>query len=265
VPQAGCYCPTCTRARETPSARQFIVSLGIVNRERKLFWIVDATPDFREQLHLLQTAALDCQLRGILITHAHMGHYVGLVHLGREAMNTWRLPVYATLAFGEFMRNNAPWKQLIEIENIEWRRVQSEQPVILDPDLSVVPMAVPHRGEFSDTVGYLIRSPSRTLFFCPDINGWSQCEFNVREFFKSVDIALLDATFFDQGELPGRDMSQIPHPLVRESVEFFQGISTEICFVHLNHTNPLWRDGVEQKWVAGQGFAVGKQGQRWIL
>ncbi|MBM3129897.1 MAG: pyrroloquinoline quinone biosynthesis protein PqqB [Chloroflexi bacterium] len=265
VPQAGCYCQTCTRARETPAARQFVSCLGIVDRRRESFWMIDATPDFREQLHLLQTCAPDCRLGGIFITHAHIGHYAGLVHLGREAMNTRRLLVYATQTFGEFLRDNAPWKQLIEIENIEWRRVQPEDAVRCAPDLSVVPVAVPHRGEFSDTVGYLIRGSHRTLFFCPDIDRWSRCEFDVRDFLDGVDIALLDATFFDQGELPGRDMSQVPHPLVRDSVEFLRGIPAEICFVHLNHTNPLWRDGAERKWVVAQGFTVGEQGQRWMV
>ena len=265
VPQAGCYCETCTRARETPSARQFVCSLGILDREHKSFWLVDATPDFREQLHLLQTHARDGEWRGIFITHAHIGHYTGLVHLGREAMNTRLLPVYGTQAMIAFLGSHAPWKQLVEIGNIQLRQVQPRVPVTCTPNLSIAPVSVPHRAEFSDTVGYLIRGQSKTLFFCPDVDSWSRCEFDVREFLREVDVALLDGTFFAEGELCGRDMGEVPHPLVRQSVELFQNIPTDIRFVHLNHTNPLWQNGAERKWLQENGFSIGQQDLCWKL
>ena len=49
--------------------------------------MIDATPDFAEHLHLL-TNNNERALKGIFITHAHIGHYTGLMHLGREVMGS---------------------------------------------------------------------------------------------------------------------------------------------------------------------------------
>ena len=65
--------------------------------------MIDTTPDFREQLALLHRSAPGCRLAGILLTHAHMGHYTGLIQLGREAWNTQRMPVYAPPRMAAFL------------------------------------------------------------------------------------------------------------------------------------------------------------------
>jgi len=265
VPQAACYCPTCVQARIDPAARQFACCLALLDRTRQAAWLIDATPDFREQLHLLKMHAPECQVRGILITHAHMGHYTGLMHLGREAMNTSRWPVYGTASFGSFLKANAPWSQLISLGNIEWQPIEYDSVVPLTPDLKITPVAVPHRGELTDTVAFMLRGPRRTAFYCPDIDNWAQWERDAAEFLRPIDLALIDGTFFADGELTGRDMSQVPHPRVRESVERFQGLPTEISFVHLNHTNPLWHAGPERSWVESRGFPIVRQGQCYHL
>ncbi len=265
VPQAGCGCAMCSLANIDPNKKQFVSSLGIIDREHESFWIIDATPDFREQLHLLLVHAPECSLKGIFITHAHMGHYTGLIHLGREAMNTNNLPVYCTPKLGSFLKTNAPWKQLVEIGNIELETMEYDVPVTLTPNLKLVPVAVPHRGEYSDTVGYLIQGPRKKLFFCPDIDSWSKVEFDLAAFFQEIDIALVDGSFFDSDELPGRDMNEIPHPLVKDSVELFREVQSDIFFIHQNHTNPLWGGGLERKWLEKKGYAVGEQGRRWEI
>jgi len=96
LPQAGCDCQHCRAAHEDPRQRRWVACLGLVDRDTRQSWIIDATPDFREQLHLLQSLTPECRLSGILLTHAHAGHYAGLIHLGREAWNTERMPVYAS-------------------------------------------------------------------------------------------------------------------------------------------------------------------------
>lgn len=265
VPQAGCHCDTCSHARQSFDARPLVCCLGIIDREAHASWLIDATPDFPTQLELLHTLAPDCPLQGILITHAHMGHYTGLMHLGREAMNTQRLPVYGTHTFGSFLRANAPWKQLIELSNIAWRPVQHDTPLKLTSNLTLVPLSVPHRSEYSDTLAYLVRGQNKTLLYCPDIDSWSQATFDVRTLLGRVDVALIDGTFFDQGELQGRNMSEVPHPLVRESADRFQGLSSAIHFIHLNHTNPLWRNENERAWLETRGFRIAERGQRWAL
>ena len=84
VSHAGCRCPNCRHAWADPAFRQYAVCLGLVDRTSHQAWLVDATPDFREQLNALHNLASECSLAGILLTHVHVGHYGGLIHLGWE-------------------------------------------------------------------------------------------------------------------------------------------------------------------------------------
>lgn len=265
VPQAGCACPNCSAAQIDPNQKKFVVSLGIIDHEVKKFWMIDATPDFREQHHLLQSHVPDCEFGGILLTHAHMGHYTGLIHVGKEAMHTKQLSVFSSQRMGDFLRVNAPWNQLVEIKNIEIQEITPDQKFILTPNLTVTPISAPHRSEYTDTLGFIIHGVEKNLLFVPDINSWNEVDFDLQEFFADIDIALVDGSFFSGDELPGRDMSTFPHPTVTESMKIFKGFNTAFYFVHLNHSNPLWGEGAEREVVQKEGFEVAKQGQGWDI
>ena len=265
VPQTGCYCPRCTRARGNAYFRHYTAALGLVDRVTQSYWLIDATPDFREQLHLMHEAAPDCTLRGIFLTHGHIGHYTGLIHIGKEAMNTHDLPIYATASLCAFLRNNGPWSLLVSNGNINLCELQPEQAILLG-DVKITPIPVPHRGEFTDTMAYALRGSNLSLFYCPDIDRWEQWRYDVREVVSHTDISLLDGSFFSGNELPGRDMSKIPHPQVTDTVNRLQGVQTQVYFIHFNHSNPLLdANSPERHWLQSQGFAVGEQGQRWKL
>ena len=265
VPQAGCNCPRCQAAHQDPSRRRAVACLGLVDRQAGRSWLVDATPDFREQLHALQQAAPAAPLAGILLTHAHMGHYTGLIHLGREAWNTWELPLFVSPAMGRFLQEHAPWSQLVDLGNVALRPLTPYQPISLSSHLQVTPILVPHRNEWSDTLAFLVEGPGRRLFYCPDIDSWEAWEADLGTFLEDVDIALLDGTFFGPEELPGRDLGEIPHPLARETAQRVQGTACQVKLIHLNHTNPLWDPGPERAWLAEQGVGVGEEGERWEL
>ena len=70
-----------------------VASLGIVDPNTNEKWMIDATPDFPKQFEIL-TGNDQKQLKGIFLTHAHIGHYSGLIHLGREVMGSNAIPVY---------------------------------------------------------------------------------------------------------------------------------------------------------------------------
>jgi pyrroloquinoline quinone biosynthesis protein B len=265
LPQAGCGCERCRRAQADPTLRQFVVSLGIIHRASGQAWMIDATPDFREQLHLLQQAAPECRLAGILLTHAHMGHYTGLIHLGREAWNTRQMPVYATPRMCAFLLRNQPWQQLAKFGNIALRLSPPDKPIELAPGLTATPIAVPHRDEWSDTVAFRMDGPERSLFYCPDIDDWERWDRSLPEMLAQVDVALLDGAFFSPAELPGRNMAEVPHPLATDTAERAAGADCDVRLIHLNHTNPLWDDGVERAWVGERGVGVGATGQQWAL
>ena len=265
VPQAGCDCANCSRAWGDPDSRQYVACLGLVDRANGRSWLIDATPDFREQLGTLHSLAPECRLAGIALTHAHIGHYVGLVHLGREVMGARDVPVYATPRLIGFLGDNAPWSQLVALRNIELRSLSPATEIQLGPDLHLTPLTVPHRGEFSDTVAFVVRGSARRLFYCPDVDAWDLWEHDLRSFVAGMDIALLDATFFSVGELPGRDVGEIPHPLVTDTVGRLIGVDCDVRLIHLNHTNPLLAPGPERNWLAAAGIRVGAFGDRWTL
>jgi len=245
-PQSGCNRACCQPAWENPSARRHVSCIAIVDPETSSRWMLDCTPDFRDQLRMLDSIHAGKNgdvLSGIFLTHAHIGHYTGLMHLGREAIGTTSISVHAMPRMQKFLETNGPWSQLVLLKNIELRPLEADKPVQLTESISVTPIIVPHRDEFSETVAFRISGPNQTVLYLPDIDKWSRWDRSIEQIVQEVDVALLDGTFFDAGELPGRDMSQIPHPLVTESLQQFStldsNIRSRVTFIHLNHTNPL--------------------------
>jgi pyrroloquinoline quinone biosynthesis protein B len=250
-----------------PERRRYAASLGIVDPETGERWLVEATPDFREQLHMLDaTAPLDevPGMAGILLTHAHVGHYTGLIHLGREVMGTSGVPVFAMPRMREYLATNGPWEQLVRLGNIELRPLEDGVPLHLNQRITVTPFRVPHRDEYSETVGFRIQGPTRTVLFLPDIDKWERWEeegTRIQDVVAEVDVAYLDGTFFADGEIPGRPMSEIPHPFMVETMERFRDLPPsergKIRFIHLNRTNPaLFAETNERRAIREAGFRV---------
>ena len=165
-PQANCYKPHCMRAWEEPELQRGATSLAVVDERQRSKYLFDATPDMREQLYELHKSAPDdyYRLGGVFLTHAHIGHYAGLVHFGHEAAGTRRVPVYAMPRLYEYLSTNGPWDQLVRFENIELRALADDQTVEFVGSIAVTPFVVPHRDEYSETVGYRIEGPNKHPF-----------------------------------------------------------------------------------------------------
>jgi pyrroloquinoline quinone biosynthesis protein B len=272
-PQAGCRKDCCAPAWRDPARRRHVASLAIVDPGSGQRWLLDATPDFREQLKMLDEAAPtpgSPGLDGILLTHAHIGHYAGLMQLGREVMGTKRLPVYVMPRMKRYLETSGPWSQLVKLENIELRPLESGKEVKLGKRVSVMPLAVPHRDEYSETVGYRIRGPAGSALFIPDIDKWEKWSTPLEKALASVDVAYLDGTFFADGELPGRNMADIPHPFIVETMARLAGLPQQerakVRFIHLNHSNPALDPlGDVRRRLTQAGFSVAEQGERQAL
>ncbi len=260
-PQPGCD-QRCCQGNVRP---HLTTCVALVEGNRA--WLLDAGPDLPK--HLLRLGR-KVSLQGILLTHAHIGHYAGLLHLGREAMNTSGLPVWAAPRMARFLLDNGPWRQLADVGNIDIRVMQPGKPIALTTDLEVTPFAVPHRDEYSETVGFKVAGSRRRLLYVPDTDGWDGWDPSVEERITTVDVALLDATFFAAGELPNRDMSEIGHPLVADSLQRFANLDDrqrrKIHFTHMNHSNPLLDpNSDEHVAVARSGMAVAAEGDVYEL
>ena len=267
-PQTGCYDSHCLPAWENTELRRGATSIALVDPRSKQKFIFEATPDFPQQFYSLQAEAPDSRysLEGIFLTHAHIGHYTGLMFLGHEAMGAESVPVYAMPRMHEFLSNNGPWSQLVKFNNIDLILLENEQ-IRKFSEFSISPFLVPHRDEYSETVGYRIQGPAKSALFIPDIDKWLDWDINIIELLRTIDYALIDATFFADGELGMRDMSQIPHPFVTESMELFDNLpvveKNKVWFIHMNHTNPLLDPNSEEsKQVLRAGFNIATEGIR---
>lgn len=262
VPHLGCRQKLCVETRSDPSKRRHVASLGLIDGVSGKRFLIDATPDFESQVSRLGGLP-----DGILLTHAHIGHYLGLAQLGREVANTKEMPVYCTASMASFLRENRPWSRLVQSKNISIHEIEPDKEFALTENVRATALRVPHRDEDSDTVAYVVAGPARKLLWLPDIDKWEKWDRRIEDVLKTVDTAFLDGTFFSADEIPGRSIAEIPHPLVPETIS---RLSTEerrakIFFVHLNHTNRLLWDRGEARRLLDKGFGVAAEGQRLAL
>lgn len=262
LPHAGCQQRVCVEARRDLTKRRLVASLGLVDEAARKRFIIDATPDFA-----LQMETLGGRPDGILLTHAHIGHYLGLAQLGKEVLGARGVPVYATPSMAKFLRGNRPWSRLVEAGNIEVREIEPGTEVELTPALHVTAIRVPHRDEDSDTVAYLVRGPSKKLLWLPDIDKWEKWDRKLTDLLADPDLtAFVDGTFLSADEIPGRSIADIPHPLVPETMALFRMSAApprgRLVFVHLNHTNRLLWDEKETRALEARGFRVAREGMR---
>jgi len=261
-PQSGCEKPCCKDLWNS-NEKEKVSCIGIVDPKSRKSWMIDATPDFSEQYRII-TKENHTELAGIFLTHAHMGHYTGLLHLGREVMGAKDIPVFAMPKMKEFLESNSPWDQLISLNNIEIQLMKNDKEIKLADGLFIEPFLVPHRDEYSETVGYKIIGVNKSVLFIPDIDKWEKWDQDIFQVILHIDIALLDGTFYSQGELPDRDMSEIPHPFIVESMETLYPLNTpnrnKVHFIHFNHSNPAIKIGTASNLIRSNRFNVAREG-----
>ena len=270
-PHTGCGRPCCRNLFLRPRSERRVVSLGIINHESGETALFEATPDLPSQWATLAEQSGIPQPSAIFLTHAHIGHYTGLMHLGREALGAQGVRVGAMPRMSEFLTTNGPWSQLVELGNIDVFALQDSQAVpVLHEEVIVTPLSVPHRDEFSETVGYRIEGPSRSALFIPDIDKWTVWERSLVEELAHVDLAFVDATFFDAAEVNHRDMSEIPHPFAVETMGLLDDLPeperNKVHFIHMNHTNPLLDvESEASRLVEAKGYRVAREGMTFEL
>lgn len=267
IPHPNCYCAHCARGREDSGFARLAASVAIVWPEEKQWHLIDASPDLRDQMTRVQKAyGMEGRLMaGISLTHAHLGHYPGLLFLGREAIGAKGIPVFAGGKMKELLEKSAPWSQLTGLGNIRVEEMVEGVAYKPGPEVIIRPVEVPHRNEFSETWGFRVEGPNRTLLYIPDIDRWDEWDLDVRQEVEKADICLLDATFHSVREIEamGRDYREIPHPVMTETMERLQGLTekTAIYFTHFNHSNPaIDSDSAFAKEVRDAGFYIAEDG-----
>ena len=273
VPHFGCSRECCEGARREGRALS-PACLGVVERASGRLLLVEATPAVESQTVMLHHLA-GVEGRGrrpvdaVLLTHAHIGHYLGLAHFGREVASTDRMPTHASPRMAAFLRGHAPWKQLVELSQLEVVEHAPRTPFSPIPGLTVTAIPVPHRDEFSDTMAYVLRGPNKAALFVPDVDRWEGNEALLDELLHGVDVAYVDGTFYDGRELPERNLAEIRHPLMTDTMsrlaERAKARPGSVRFLHLNHTNPALRDDSLRRAIEASGFAIASEGERVAL
>ncbi|WP_425390590.1 MBL fold metallo-hydrolase [Ekhidna sp.] len=267
-PHIGCQ-NDCLKAHKNVNRAKYVTSLALVDRNSKKWWLFEASPDMDRQLQYfreLTDGDYPYLPEGIFITHAHIGHYTGLMFLGREALGAQGVKVYSLPKMSDFIKSNGPWSQLVNLKNIVPITLTEDSAITVSDGVSVEVFAVPHRDEYSETAGFKVLSGDKGFLFIPDIDKWYKWDRDILEMVNDpmISYAFLDATFFDAGELPNRPMNEVPHPFVSETMALFDEEPThlkrKIHFIHLNHTNPLLFDKRKRSEVLKKGYKIAEQG-----
>ena len=265
-PHIGCEKDCC---KAVSPGDYFVSCLGLVDKTNNKRYLFDATPDIHNQLNLLEKFSDANLVDGIFLTHAHIGHYTGLMYLGREGLGGKNIMVYALKRMSKFLTKNGPWDQLVKLNNILIQTISNKEFVKLSENIFVIPIKVPHRDEYSETVGYKIIGKSKKILFIPDIDKWDEWKKSIIEEVKLVDYAFIDGTFYNGTEL-NRDMREIPHPSIEETLQLFSNQPVaernKIYFIHINHTNPILtnKNGIRDL-VEGLGFNIAQRGLKFKL
>ena len=268
APHAGCEKSCCIGLWES-GKKEKVSSIGIVNPLTKQSWLFDATPDFPSQYRIL-TENHNTELVGIFLTHAHMGHYTGLLHLGREVMGKKNVPVYVMSRMKRFLETNGPWSQLVTLKNINLKLIENNKYIKIGEQLFIEPFLVTQRDEYSETVGYRIIGKEKSLAFIPDIDKWEKWHGSIFQLILNTDILLLDGTFYSQNEIPHRNMAEIPHPFIIESMETLSELNSEnrnkVHFIHFNHSNPAIKDNSPAyHTIKSKRFNLAREGDKFKL
>lgn len=274
LPHLGCEREACCAAARRSGRIETPACLGIHDRLTGRLALVEATPAIERQVAMLHELTRSPPrgrdpVDAVLLTHAHIGHYLGLAHLGREVAATAGTPVHCTPRMAAFLRAHGPWQQLVELDQIALHEHAPGDGFALFDGLIVEPITVPHRDEFSDTIAFRIRGPERTVLFCPDVDSFARHPGLLERLLDGVDVAYLDATFYDGRELPGRVRAEIPHPPMVETMQRLADVARRrpgaFRFIHLNHTNPAWNDAELRAQIEARGFRIAAVGERVAL
>ena len=270
LPHIGCQHPFCEDNFDVYE-EHYTTSIAVVNSDLKKYILFEATPDITFQLNNLKRNIFHEFLlpESIYITHAHMGHYTGLMYFGREALGAKDLTVRVLPRMSNFLQNNGPWSQLVDINNIKIKEINFGLSTNELSNIKVTPVQVPHRDEYSETAGYIIEGKNKKALFIPDIDKWERWDRDLSQLAKEFDFLLIDATFYDSKEI-NRDISEIPHPLVTETIDLLSALDlknrNKVYFIHMNHTNMMLKPESElSKLVTSKGFNIARLGQKLYL
>ena len=256
IPHFMCKCNNCVSSTSETSPR-FISSIGILG-ERKAI-LIDATSDIAKQFRLFQKHLGEQETDGILITHLHMGHYVGLLHFGTEGISSQSFPIYVTKENYLYLLTNKPFSYLFTKKQMEPVVFKPETKIYLDGSTTIHPFEVVHRNEDGNTLGLEItdNNTNKKAIFISDIDKITE---DVVKRINSADKVIFDGTFYQHSEI--QRQNNVPHPPIADTVKAFGKQPENIFyFTHFNHSNPVLNPNSEEfKQISAYNYNICKEG-----
>jgi pyrroloquinoline quinone biosynthesis protein B len=236
------------------------------------WFLVNASPDLREQLELLGAPPGGVRappIAGVLLTDAEIDHTAGLL-LMRESATPIR--VFGAAGVGRALREGYPVLRMLERYcGADWRTLE---PGRLDgSSLDVEPF--PAGGDAPryldgaelEASGLVFSDSGGAITYVP---GLARLDDSVVGRLAASDVVLVDGTFWHDDDLarlgiPGRTARAMGHvPLAGRggSLEVLAGLERpRKILVHINNTNPiLLEDSPEREEVVRAGVEVAYDG-----
>ena len=279
-PQWNCRCPTCEAARAGVRARPRTQSSLAIHGGAGPWFLVNASPDARQQLEGLTAPVLDGvrtpPIAGVLLTDAEIDHTAGLLLL-RESATPVR--VYGREGVERALRHRYPLLSILERYcGAEWRTLEPERVSPLEGSSLTVeafdvggdaPRYLDGSGVELEASGLIFRDRAGdgVLTYVP---GLARLDDGVLARFAASDLVLVDGTFWRDDELAllgisarsARDMGHLPLSGPDGTLAALARLERpRKALVHINNTNPiLLEDSPERATVLGAGVEVAYDG-----
>jgi pyrroloquinoline quinone biosynthesis protein B len=276
-PQWNCHCETCEAARVGRRARPRTQSSLAIRGEEGPWFLVNASPDLREQLEALGAPPADGlrtpPIAGVLLTDAEIDHTAGLL-LMRESATPLR--VLGDAGVERALRDGYPVLRMLERYcGAEWQTLAPGRSQPLGgSSLAVEPFAAggdAPRYLGSDVEleasGFVFTEAGATITYVP---GLARLDDGVIARLAASDLVLVDGTFWQDDDLTrlglsdrtARDMGHTPLAGPGGSLAVLAGLDRpRKVLVHINNTNPiLLEDSPEREQVVRAGVEVAYDG-----
>ncbi|WP_324716746.1 pyrroloquinoline quinone biosynthesis protein PqqB [Carboxydochorda subterranea] len=289
LPQWNCNCANCRRARAAgPSGRRLQSSLA-VSPDGAAWYLINATPDVREQMAHFRALApgpgiRDTPLRGVLLTDAELDHTLGLLNLRENA----RWTLWATPAVLHVLESVYPVLPILRAysSELQVRAMPVDRAFMLPPErapgasvqvlatevsrrLPVYAQALSGAPAPGAVVAFTLTNPAtgRRLVYAP---GLRRLEASLRAQLEQADVVLLDGTLWDEDELirlgvahrTAADMDHAPMNGSHGTARWFGELPARWkLYVHVNNTNPaLDPSSPERRRLREAGLDIAEDG-----
>ena len=276
-PQWNCHCEVCEAARTGVRARPRTQSSLAVRGGQGPWFLVNASPDLRQQLETLDQRGVDGvraqPIAGVLLTDAEIDHTAGLLLL-RESATPLR--VYGDAGVERALSDGYPVLPMLQRYcGAEWQPLEPGRTLPIDgSSLEVESFAAGgdaprYLDGKLEAAGFVFRDRA-TGGVATYVPGLARLDDSVVARFAASDLVLVDGTFWRHDELArlgisdrtAADMGHVPLSGPGGTLEVLAGLERpRTVLIHINNTNPiLLEDSPEREEVVRAGVEVAYDG-----